>query len=130
MKITVGSIIDRLPGVLTDVSLTWQKDYPWEIAVNGPEGGNDKHMIVLPHVLDISLGFQPIHNFLPEKSINAPFILPHENNRGYLAPEHKWYKPGIAKDVTEAQQLGIKKLADLVGDDEASSAIIQPKNHN
>ena len=130
MKLTVGSMVDRVPGVLNSVSLSWQKDYPWEIAIDGPEGGNDKHMLVLPHVLDVSVQFTPIHNFLPEKSINSPFILPHENNRGYLAPELKWYLPGVAKDISQAKQLGIKRISDIINPEGGGEALIQPKDHN
>lgn len=111
MRLTVGSWCDRLPGVLKSVNLTWQKDYPWEISVSGPEGGNDKHMVVLPHVLDVSVSYQPIHNFLPEKSINAPFILPHPNNRNVI-DEQKWYDIDVAKTVDEARKLGIERLQD------------------
>ena len=117
MRLTVGSWCDRLPGVLKSVNLTWQKDYPWEISISGPEGGNDKHMVVLPHVLDVSVSYQPIHNFLPEKSINAPFILPHENNRTVI-PEQRWYDLPVASNVDEARKLGIERLQDKYSSNE------------
>ena len=129
MRLTVGSWCDRLPGVLKSVNLTWQKDYPWEISVSGPEGGNDKHMVVLPHVLDVSVSYQPIHNFLPEKSIHSPFILPHENNRT-VVDEQKWYDLPIAKTVDEARTLGIERLQEKFksnGEGEGTSkSLIQP----
>ena len=37
-------------------------------------GGKDKDMLVLPHVLDVSLNFRPIHSFLPRNSQDTPFI--------------------------------------------------------
>ena len=40
-------------------------------------------------------GFTPIHNFLPQKSIHSPFILPHESNRT-LTEAQKWYKDGVS----------------------------------
>ena len=96
MRLTIGGWIDRLPGVLTSINLSWQKDYPWEIAIDSPEGGMDSHMLVLPHVLDVSVSYQPIHNFLPQKSATkAPFIIRREDN-GFLKEEQKWYKLGIA----------------------------------
>ena len=88
-RLTIGSWCDRIPGVINSVNLKWQKDYPWEIAISGPEGNIDKHMHVLPHVLDVSVQFTPVHNFLPEKSMKSPFILPHSINR-WLPKEQKW----------------------------------------
>ena len=96
IRLTIGSMIDRTPGILNSVSLKWQKNYPWEIAIDSPEGGQDKEMMVLPHVLDVSVKFTPIHNFLPQKSITrSPFIMSHHNNRA-LNPEQKWYTAGAA----------------------------------
>lgn len=80
MYLTVGDWFNRLPGVLTSVDLSWQKDYTWEIALDkriNSEGnlvGKDKEMLVLPHVLDVSVNFQPIHSFAPNNSPQAPFI--------------------------------------------------------
>ena len=31
-------------------------------------------MLILPHVLDVSLSFQPIHKFTPSNDITSPFI--------------------------------------------------------
>ena len=80
MKLTIGSYFDRLPGVIKGIGLTWQKDYPWEITLDGPEGGISKHLHILPHVLDVNITYQPIHNFLPQKGIDSPFIIPHKGS--------------------------------------------------
>ena len=96
IRLTIGSMIDRTPGILNSVNLKWQKNYPWEIAIDSPEDGQDKEMMVLPHVLDVSVKFTPIHNFLPQKSITrSPYIMSHHNNR-VLNPEQKWYTAGAA----------------------------------
>jgi hypothetical protein len=83
MYLTVGDWFSRIPGMLTSVDLTWQKDYIWEIALDkqinpdtGDLSGKDKDMLVLPHVLDVSINYQPIHSFLPRNSSEAPFIGP------------------------------------------------------
>ena len=107
VKLTIGSMIDRIPGLMGSVTLTWQKDYPWEISISSPEEGLDKKMLVLPHVLDVSCKFTPLHNFTPQRSIHAPFILPHEANRS-LTTEQKWYKKG----AYSSYDLGIKAAFD------------------
>ena len=135
MRLTVGAWCDRLPGLLKSVNLKWQTNYTWEIAIDSPEGGMDSHMLVLPHVLDVSVNYQPIHNFLPEKFIKqkdgsrtlTPFILPHTNNRK-LNDAQKWYinpivpteindKKRQIPNIEEAQRLGIDKLAETLNVD-------------
>ncbi len=44
IKVTIGSLLDRVPGFLTSMDIKWQKDYPFEIAINNPEGGSDSEM--------------------------------------------------------------------------------------
>lgn len=67
IKLTVGDWCNRVPGVLNTIALSWQKDYPWQIK-------NNKNILMLPHVLDVNVQFTPIHNFLPEKSIDSQFF--------------------------------------------------------
>ena len=55
------------------------KDYPWEIALTKPETQNSKE--ILPHVLDVSCNFTPIHNFVPKKSMDSsPFIFQQDSD--------------------------------------------------
>jgi len=74
-KVTVGDYIYEQPGIIESVQYTWQKDYPWEISFQNPEGEGGKDQI-LPHVLDVSLSFKVIHDFLPETGL-TPFITNH-----------------------------------------------------
>ena len=75
-KVTVGDYIYEQPGIIESVQYTWQKDYPWEISFQGPELKDEKGPQVLPHVLDVSVSFKVIHDFLPQTGIN-PFITNH-----------------------------------------------------
>ena len=98
MRMTVGHWMNRTPGVLNSVNLKWQKDYPWEINIDGPEEVDDSgltqsQMLILPHVLDVSVSFTPIHNFLPQKGVKTPFILPQLED-GYLSQFQQWLKKG------------------------------------
>ena len=74
IKVTVGDYIYELPGVLNNISFTWQTDYPWEIAMAEPENENsDQAMQELPMVLDCKLDFTPIHPFTPETGLKKYF---------------------------------------------------------
>ena len=54
----------------------------------------------MPHILNVNVSFTPLHNFTPQRSIHAPFILPHEMN-GTLDEEKKWYKGAAAKEYSD-----------------------------
>lgn len=56
LKLTIGDYIYEQNGFLSSVSLTWNTDYQWEL-----EGD-----LKVPHLLDVSCEFTPIHSFNPE----------------------------------------------------------------
>ena len=112
IRLTIGSLVDRTPGILNSISLKWDKNYPWEIALDGPEK-KKRDMLVLPHVLDVNVSFTPVHNFLPQKSItDSPFILSHTNNRS-LQEGEQWYKAEAAQTLDEASIEGLRKRMGL-----------------
>ena len=110
VRLTIGSWCDRIPGFIQNISLSWQKDYPWEIAMYSAEDGDDNSMLVLPHVLDVKVSFLPVHNFTPQRSVTkSPFILPHENN-GKLHSGQRWYESEPTKiETKEAEKPPFKK---------------------
>jgi len=56
LKLTIGDYLREQNGFLTSVTLTWNTDYPWEISGN----------LKVPHLLDVTCEFTPIHSFNPE----------------------------------------------------------------
>lgn len=68
-KMTIGSYFSQLPGVITGVSYTLDKDSPWEIAMNNPEITTDDDMQELPMVLTCSVTFKVIHDFAPQTGL-------------------------------------------------------------
>ena len=78
-KVTVGDYLYKMPGIIDSVNYSWQTNYPWEINMRGPEGEEDT-MPVVPHVLDCSINFRVIHDFLPEAGLK-PFIVNNPNKR-------------------------------------------------
>tara|TARA_R110001592_G_scaffold335308_1_gene619981 strand:- start:5013 stop:7748 length:2736 start_codon:yes stop_codon:yes gene_type:complete len=95
IKMSIGSLLDKVPGFLTSISLKWQKDYPWEIALGNAEN-NESKMHVLPHVLDVQCNFTPIHNFVPRKSItDSPFF-------GTTGGDARGWDGGSAKSTRNA----------------------------
>ena len=76
-RVTVGDYLYNVPGIIDSVAYSWQKEYPWEINAPLPTSGKEDTMPVLPHILDCSLNFKPIHDFVPESGLTT-FI---SNNR-------------------------------------------------
>ena len=73
IKITIGDLLDEVPGFFSNIGLSWAKEYPWEIKLDDFEDDVYQN----PHILDVKCSFIPIHNFIPQTSINkSPFILP------------------------------------------------------
>ena len=57
---TVGDYLVNQPGFISSIDYSWQTDYPWEIKLKGAIENNVQQ---LPHVLDVTLAFTPIHRF-------------------------------------------------------------------
>lgn len=68
VKLSVGSYFVQQPGVITSVKYSLIQDMPWEIAMQGPEGG-ESDVQELPMGLQCSVSFKPIHNFAPQTGL-------------------------------------------------------------
>ena len=100
-RLTIGSMLQRTPGFFTSVGIKWNKNYPWDIAINHLENGPDKDgAAVMPHLLDVSCQFTPVHTFIPQKSVwKSPFILPHTGAN----IRRNWSKEDAAANSDEAR---------------------------
>lgn len=58
-SLTIGDLLKHKAGIINNLRITWQQDYPWEVREsersNIPAGD-----FMVPYVLDISLQFTPI----------------------------------------------------------------------
>lgn len=72
VRLSLGSYFNEIPGVITSVKYSWKTDYPWEIAMESPEGG-ETGVQELPMVLDCSISFKPIHDFVPQTGLQHYF---------------------------------------------------------
>ena len=68
VRLSLGSYFSQLPGVLTSVKYSWDKEYPWEIALGSPEGA-EGDVQELPMVLNCSISFKAIHDFAPQTGL-------------------------------------------------------------
>jgi hypothetical protein len=68
VRLSLGSYFNEIPGVITSVKYNWNVDYPWEIAMESPEGG-ETGVQELPMIMDCSISFKPIHDFVPQTGL-------------------------------------------------------------
>ena len=63
--ITVGDYLTNQNGFISKVGLKWDKSYPWEIDLF------NENLPRVPHILDVSISFTPIHDFNVKTNINT-----------------------------------------------------------
>jgi len=80
VKLTVGGYLYEQYGFIESLTLNIPETSPWEIAVSTSKDevfGDDKQLShdtsvkELPHVVEASLSFKPIHNFVVQKQNNT-----------------------------------------------------------
>lgn len=102
--LTIGEYIYQQPGVFTKMSISDLLTAPWEIALEEPEnrntGGTDTKQHEVPKYMKVTMGFNPIHNFLPRKNKRgtphtATFVTPNFKigHPNYYLPQSGSNKP-------------------------------------
>jgi hypothetical protein len=95
MRLTIGNYLYRQFGYIDNLTYAIADDSSWEIAIDEPEQG--RLMYELPHIIDVNISFQILHDFLPQKSVGeSPFIVykPAEaiTGQGGANIENPWLK--------------------------------------
>jgi hypothetical protein len=70
-QLTIGGYFYEQPGVITSLNYTMPSESPWEIGISS-DGSYDNGVKELTHIINVSVGFKPIQNFLPQ-TIGSPF---------------------------------------------------------
>ena len=65
VQVTIGGYLYEVPGIITNLNYTLPEDSPWEIGI-GIDGGEDFSVKELSQMVNVSITFKPIHDFLPE----------------------------------------------------------------
>ena len=79
-RITIGSYLSQLPGVITSVKYNLIDGMPWEIAMQNPEAGTDDDVQEVPMGLQCSVSFKVIHDFAPQTGLRHYFTNPNPAN--------------------------------------------------
>lgn len=81
VRLTLGSYLTQVPGVITSIKYAWQTDYQWELAMKSPESG-ESDVQELPMIMDCSVSFKPIHDFAPQTGLYHYFTSKNTNHPG------------------------------------------------
>ena len=65
-QLTIGGYIYEQPGFFTTLDYSIPDDTPWEIGIND-DGDFDGTVKEMPHRIEVTAAFTPIHNFKPRK---------------------------------------------------------------
>ena len=109
MRMTIGNYIDGQLCKLDSLSYKVPQDSPWEISIDENLSGpnNTVKPQILPHIIEVTLGFTPIGsqtgevNALPEKSTLTSHIAQNWNEPGYITG----YKDQMVWDETTGKWL-------------------------
>jgi len=128
IKLTVGDYIDRLPGFIKSLSIKPVKGATWEININDTDTIQS-----LPQALDISMAFQPIHNFVPRKvkkgDEDVPFIT--LNSRNTIEKDNLIIGGKTSAFLTDPEVTALEsqiKPSDDLGDNSGQESAVQPQS--
>ena len=65
VTLSIGEYLDKVTGYISSVKLSWKTEYPWEIDLY------KENLPIVPHLLDVSVSFVPIHDFNVKSNINV-----------------------------------------------------------
>ena len=78
---TIGDYLVNQPGFISSVDYSWQTEYPWEIKLGGED---EKDVQQVPHILDVTLAFTPIHRFSVQTGEQHYITNPNPNGGTFL----------------------------------------------
>lgn len=81
IRLNIGDYLSDTPGFMTNVNYSWEPQYPFEITLGKGEkdffasavDNTDELVQELPHVLNCSFAFTPVHTFTPQTGL-YPYI--------------------------------------------------------
>lgn len=74
-RFTLGEYFYRTPGILTNMNITVENDYSWEIKMRSNEGVESDQQMELPMICSINFTFIPILDDLPQRGTKVPIII-------------------------------------------------------
>ena len=89
---TVGDYIVDQPGFIGSVDYSWQTNYPWEVQLGGKD---EPDVQQLPHILDCSVSFTPIHRFSVQTGDQHFITNPQPDGQNFLSGKPLTEQPGF-----------------------------------
>lgn len=86
IRLTIGDYLSIVPGFITSLNYTIPEEASWEIGLTQPEKGADTGVLESPMLIDVTVDFTPVHDFVPRLSADkeSALITPSKMRNGYL----------------------------------------------
>jgi hypothetical protein len=72
VRLTIGNILNRVPGIIPNLNISVPEDAPWDIDIVSSNSGDFARE--LPRMLRVTFTFVPIYNHLIRKGKTVPFF--------------------------------------------------------
>ena len=79
VRMNIGDYLHDTAGYISNVTYNWESNFPFEIKKEVPEDSFDQALQELPHMLQCSLTFTPIHAFTPQTGLHHYITNPRLN---------------------------------------------------
>ena len=89
VRLTMGGYIYEQPGYFTSLNYTIPQESPWEIGID-ENGDEDSSVKELPHMIQVTLSFTPIHNFLPQIAKTLSDLNSDNSDEQYNNPKERY----------------------------------------
>ena len=119
IRANIGDYLSDTPGFINSVNYSWETRYPFEIAAgkkdeNAPQGdprfNSDLTLQELPHVLNCSISFTPIHTFTPQTGLYHYITNPTEGDSQFFPVKGE---SETSNNITEEQQRNADRLSNF-----------------
>ena len=115
VKLTVGDYLTQTPGFINSINYSVANNVPWDIARDNNGNLLDNGTQILPMVINVSMTFTPVHNFVPK------------TNGNFVGNEDKFNKAAYIVNREAAERFG-SKVDNISGTTLKSAPIPKPTN--
>ena len=98
VRLTMGGYIYEQPGYFTSLNYTIPQESSWEIGID-ENGDSDSSVKELPHMIQVTLSFTPIHKFLPQIAKTPSELNNGNDDEQYNNPKERYI--ALADGTTE-----------------------------
>ena len=112
VRLTMGGYIYEQPGYFTSLNYTIPQESSWEIGID-ENGDSDESVKELPHMIQVTLSFTPIHKFLPQIAKTPSELNNGNDDEQYNNPKERYIAlaDGTAEKYSNYKDVYLPQMA-------------------